>query len=140
MLKQYFLSSSGNLNFFGEHMAFAAISYTTAALIGGAGVALGYYLNGQSQEAEEQRNREMEGLRLNAECLTAQTVQLMGIVSQHQEAADVEQLLIQRVEQLTGAIGQLQTVQSQLRGDAGGEKSGPAHGDPGSGRNSAGAC
>ena len=96
-------------------MAFLAISYTTAAVIGGVGVALGAYLNGQSQEAEEQRNREMEGLRLNAECLTAQTVQLMEIVSQHQQAADVEELLIQRVEQLTGAIGQLQAVQNQLR-------------------------
>ncbi|HEY5236238.1 MAG TPA: hypothetical protein VIJ14_08685, partial [Rhabdochlamydiaceae bacterium] len=95
LLKQYFLSSPGNHNFFEELMAFAAISYTTAAVIGGVGVALGAYLNGQSQEAEEQRNREMEGLRLNAECLSAQTVQLMEIVSQHQQAADVEQLLIQ---------------------------------------------
>ncbi len=96
-------------------MAFAAISYTTAAVIGGVGVALGAYLNGQSQEAEEQRNREMEQLRYNAESLSEQTLQLTGIISLQHQAASVEQELIQRVEQLTGAIGQLQTVQSQLR-------------------------
>lgn len=89
--------------------------YLAGAALVGVGAALGAYLNSDDKQAQERRDREIETLRSHAEALMAQTRQLNEIVAQQLDAADAERGLSRRVDQLTGALTQVQTAQATLQ-------------------------